>query len=100
MKAASPVLPHIQRPVTILGLPPLLFGFTAAAAAVAAGMTVWAGWMPLTLPAAVAVFGGGWVHFWRATRADHHHDRVFFNARRWWGSGLRRGRALVAGGRR
>lgn len=100
MKAASAVLPHTQRPVTILGLPPLLFGVTAGASVTAAGVTIAAGLPPLALPIAVAVFGGGWMHFWRATRSDHHHDRVFFNARRWWGAKLRHGRSLVSGGPR
>ncbi|GAA0570691.1 hypothetical protein [Caenispirillum bisanense] len=100
MKAASPVLPQIQRPITILGLPPALFGLTSAGAFVAIALCIWSGLMPLSLPAGVAVFLILWHRFWRATRADHHHDRVLLTARRWWKGRLRSGRALVAGSAR
>lgn len=100
MKAASPVLPQIQRPITVLGLPPLLFGLTSAAAAVSAAFCVVLGLMPLSLPTAVVVFLVGWYRFWRASRADPHYDRVLITARRWWKAQLRTGRALVAGSAR
>lgn len=97
MKAASSVLLQIQRPITILGLPPMLFGLTSAGAAVSAAFCVVIGLMPLSLPVAIVVFLACWYRLWRATRADHHFDRAALTARRWWKGRLRTGRALIAG---
>ncbi|WP_413208362.1 hypothetical protein [Rhodospirillum sp. A1_3_36] len=99
MKAASPILPQIQRPVTLLGLPPVLFGLAATAGSVAAVSCLMMGIAPLTLPVAVTALGGLWAFFWQRARADHHYDRLLINARRIWKGKVRTPRSLIAGRR-
>lgn len=96
MKAASPILVQTQRPLTILGVAPVLFALSAGAGGAAMGLMVPLGLAAVSLPVGVGVTAVLMVRSWRRTRQDHHYDRQLLRAPRFWQG--KRLRGLVAGG--
>lgn len=104
MKASSAVLILSQQPSVVVGIAPQLFV-----------LAVLSGMIPVALSVVVDIGGGfamlagipiivgAWAFFWLRTRQDHHIDRVWFVAPRFWFRGRRlvrrpgRYRQLVSG---
>lgn len=97
MKAASAILMQTQRPMMVLGLPPMLFVLATSAGAVAVALCLILDVMALSIPAGMTVIVILWVTFWRRCRVDHHFDRaLMFTPRVWRGAATR---TLVSGRR-
>src|SRR3546814_19985421 len=75
----------MQRPLTILGLPPALLIGTACAAGMVMLLFVYVGLLPLALPAFILSFAWLWWKLWRRQQADGHFGSVLFAALRFWG---------------
>ncbi|WP_341702083.1 hypothetical protein [Ferrovibrio sp.] len=96
MKAGSVIFTGTQRPMTIFGLSPGLFGLLGGAAGLAFGVCVVLHMLPIALVLSVTVFVIGWLVLWRRTRADCHFSNLLFMLPRFWaGKGGRR--QLVTG---
>src|SRR3546814_18308935 len=72
MKAESVVFTGMQRPLTMLGLPPALLIGTACAAGMVMLLFVYVGLLPLALPAFILSFAWLWWKLWRRQQADGH----------------------------
>ncbi|MBB4267633.1 hypothetical protein [Roseospira visakhapatnamensis] len=97
MKAASAVLIQTQRPMMVLGLPPMLFILAVGAGAVAVALCVLLDVLALSIPLGMTLILALWVLFWRRCRRDHHYDRaLMFTPRFWRGADTR---TLVSGRR-
>lgn len=95
MKAASIIYTAIQRPFTMFGVPPLLFGVASVLPVMIFGSFVAVDLISLALIAALTAFVAIWVFLFRRTRADcHYASRVFVTPRFW---GTRRRRHMIAG---
>src|SRR3546814_19437043 len=85
MKADSVVFTGMQRPLTMLGLPPALLIGTACGAGMIMLFFVYLGLLPLALPAFILSFAWMWWKLWRRKQADSHFGSVLFAALRFWG---------------
>ena len=100
MKARSLVFDSVQRPWTILGIPPLMGVFTLVSALltfVVFGM--WFQWPRTAAACLFGILGIGLSVSWRLRAREHHIETLWRNGRKFW----RRGgdgdcRILAAGG--
>lgn len=95
MKTSSAIYTAIQRPFTMFGVPPLLFGIASVLPLMVFGGLVAVDLISLALIAALATFIGIWIFLFRRTRADCHFASRVFVTPRFWGS--RRCRYMIAG---
>lgn len=89
MKAASFVFMTIQKPLTVFGLPVWLLVSLACASGAVLVIFVVAGYMAISLPAAITAFAIGWYKLFQQVRADHHFGNIIIAVPRFW---LKRGR--------
>jgi hypothetical protein len=86
MKATSHVFTGIQKPMTLLGLPPKVLLLVAAATGCSFGVMVAVGFAPLAMPVAVVTLIGLWIWLWRKNSRDRHFGNYLFSVPRFWGS--------------
>lgn len=85
MKASSPVLDSVQRPATVLGLPPVMAAATATAAAAVLGVLNFVVAWPLASGICfAAVLVGGLAVSWRLKARDPHVEEVWKNGLGFW----------------
>nr|CAM76820.1 membrane protein [Magnetospirillum gryphiswaldense MSR-1] len=108
MKARSVIFTHVQYPMTIFGLPPILTILSLAGGAVAYVVLVLAGAVPIALIGAAVVTVIGLVKTHRLGRTDRHIESAVLSTFKFWGFSSRRGlltgafpkqRSHTAGGR-
>ena len=99
MKAESAILPGIQKPMTLWGLPIQLALVNVCGAMTVLGFFLAIQLTPLAPFAAIGCFIGGWIFFYKRNSRDPHYANCLFNVPRFW-RGRRRqpeGRRLLAG---
>lgn len=106
MKASSVVLILSQKPAVVLGVSPQLFVLAVLAGMIPMALSVIVDIGGAALLTGIPVIVGMWAFFWQRSRQDHHIDRVWLVAPRFWFRGRRlvrrpgRYRQLVSGEQR
>lgn len=95
MKARSVVFTHLERPMTIFGLPAKMFGATMIAAVLTFMGTVIGGAIPFSMLATGLVVILGLGACYRARRHDHHIETLALTTLAFWRGRCRR--YLLAG---
>lgn len=84
MKAESFVFTGIQKPLTVLGLPPKLLMLLVAMTGVSFGAFIAIGFRVSAMLIPVVAFGVAWFKLWRRNNKDRHFGNYLFALPRFW----------------